>query len=163
MPEKIQRVPRGLNDLLALSGGQTPQLLADEVRPTLDLLQLYGLTQAQTLIATNAAAAEGATVGILLSATQWTVLFAICATVAKTATMTALEIGATLQRQGVQIPIVSRAGGPFGATETGAVHAPFFLPYPTLCPPGTVVGAVATIIGTDATASVTVRAEVGFL
>jgi len=164
MPFKIQRVPRGLLDFLSISGGGNPVDLEDRVRAVIELTQFYGLQQMQTGLASNAAAAEGTLVPLVLSAQQWTVLFAACATVTHTGTMTALAFNVNLTRTGaLAMPLAQYSDLATVATATGAVQAPWFAPYPLLCPPGSAVGATATIIGTDATASVTVRAEFGVL
>lgn len=166
MPFKIQRVPRGLLELLSISGGGNPTELEDRVRASLELMQFYGLQQRQTLLANNAAAAENTLVSVTPSATNWTLLFAAASTVTVTATMTALHHHVVTQRGGsteIQIPLATREIVIVGATVTGACHCPWTPPYPWLLPPGAIVSALATIIGTDATASVSVRAEFGVL
>lgn len=164
MPFGIQRVPRGLADLLNIFGGATPRELEDRIRGSLDMLQMYGTTQLQSAAATNAAAAENAAVAVILSSTRWTVLFAAHGTVVKTATVTALRADVTLNR-GTQFSPLLFADelGPFGATETGNASFGGMLPYPLLCPPGSLVQCTARIIGTDATANVSVFAEFGTL
>lgn len=166
MPFKIQRVPRGLNDLLSIFGGATPTELEDRVRATLEIMQLYGLQQRQTALATNAAAAEGAFVTIVPSLTQWSMLFFATTTVAVTATMTALVVNVVLQRGGatdMTLPVASSQFTQFGATVTGSVNVIYAPDTPLLLPPGTVISGSAPIIGTDATANVNIRAEFGIL
>lgn len=55
MPQSIQRFPAGLLDLLGIQSlGQTPNILADEVRPVIEYLSLYfadRLTTLQTSVA----------------------------------------------------------------------------------------------------------------
>lgn len=161
---KIQRVPRGLNELLTIAGGVTPTELEQRVRLTLEGLQFYAATQLQSGFANNAAAAEGAAVPLTLHATAWTVLFAVQGAIAKTATVTALRGALTINRRTQFGPLLfSEELGPFGATETGTVSFGGYLAYPLLCPPGTVVNAIASIIGTDATANVSVFAEFGVI
>lgn len=161
--DKIQRVPKGLLELLSLAGGQTPFLLDGIVRGQLDLLQFYGQTQLQTVTANNAAAAEAVQV-IAQLGPSWTVLFSLQATIVKTATMTALRGAVALNRQaGLLMQIRQEELGPFGATETGIVSVCQFFPYPLLCPPNSEVIASCPIIGTDANANVSVRAEFGVL
>lgn len=165
MPLKIQRVPRGLNDLLNIFGGSTPIELEDRVRGGIDLMQLYGTTQLQSGTAVNVAAGEGAGASLFLSLDRWTVLFCCHATVIKTATMTALRADIQLQRNTINSTILhAEELGPFGATETGTVSfGPGLLPYPLLCPPRTLLVTVMNIIGTDATASCAIFAEFGTL
>jgi hypothetical protein len=163
MPFKIQRVPRALQQILAINDGTTPQELEDRIRGVIDLLQLYGTTQLQSGF-TSATIAEGAAVAVTLHASAWTVLFAAQAGVAKTATMTALRLNCTLNRATQFSPLLfAESLGPFGATETGSVSIGGFLPYPLICPPGSVIRAGLEILGTDANASVTCQAEFGVL
>lgn len=164
MPFRIQRVPRGLSDLLSIFGGQSPTELEDRSRLTLESLQFYGTTQLQTAATTNAATAENTSVTVILSATRWTVLFAAHGTVVKTATMTALRADVTLNRGTNFSPLLfSEELGPFGATETGNASFGGWLPYPLVCPPGTQVLCTPRVLGTDATANVSVFAEYGTL
>lgn len=165
MPFKIQRVPRALNDLLSISGGGSPTELEDRVRGSLDFLQLYGATQLQSGFANNAALAEGgAGVVLTLHPTAWTVLFSVGAAVVKTATATALRASLNLNRR-TQFGVVIAAAelGPFGATETGTCSFGALMPYPLLCPPGSNVATILNILGTDATANVSVFAEFGVI
>ena len=162
--ETIQRVPRGLLNVIGNFGGKTPPVLAAEVHGQLELLQMFGLHQLQSLAASNAAAAEGVGVVVTPSARDWTILFAASGTVVKTATMTALRVLCSVNRTGgAAVVIREEEGGPFGATETGNVTVGGLLPYPLLLPPGSTVQASAPIIGTDATAFVIVTAEFGLL
>jgi hypothetical protein len=163
-PQSIQRFPAGLLNVLNMqSAGETPRELASSISGVLELLQYYGLTQRQTLFATNGALAEAGFVS-LAALTTWAVLFAATASVAKTATMTALRAAVFVQRgTGLGIPVVSEELGPFGATETGTVTACFVSPYGILLPPGSVISASPQIIGTDATAACTVTADLGVL
>jgi hypothetical protein len=160
---KIQRVPRGLNDLLSISGGNTPVDLQNEVRPVIDLLQFYGLNQITTLAQTQAALAEGGVVEIVVPSNQYWLLYAAHTSIVKTATMTALsasiQIGAT-PNFGVYD---TRALGPFGATETGTARSCYPCPVPKLLLPGWSVRCGLDILGTDATANVSIVVHVGVL
>lgn len=162
-PFTIQRNPAGLLNVIGNFGGQTPPEMAAELRGQLELLQMFGLTQLQSLSTTNAAAAEGAGVVVQLPA-SWCVLFSANCFVTKTATMTALRVGLGINRTGgIEMGVADIEGGPFGATETGGVTAVWFAPYPVLCPPSSRVIGRPNIIGTDATANVIVAAEFGVL
>lgn len=166
MPLPIQRVPRGLSDVLSIFGGQTPQMLGPEVLGTLELIQFYGLTQRSTLGANNAAVAEGVNVPAP-ALTTWAVLFNATTTIIKTATVTALRGSVNINRgggsAGLGLIYAQEELGPFGATETGAATVVFFPDYPLLLPPGTVIGGSAPIVGTDATVNLTIQAEIGVL
>lgn len=162
---KIQRVPRGINELLSILGGESPTELEQKARLTLESLQFYGTTQLQFGFANNAALAEGGLgVQLTLHPTLWTVLFGAHGTFVKTATATALRGAVTLTRR-TQAPIClfTEELGPFGATETGSALVGGILPYPLLCPPGTIVAGLLSILGTDATANVSISAEFGVL
>lgn len=164
MPFRIQRVPRGLNELLSIFGGETPRELEDRIRGTIDLLQSYGLTQLQTATTANGAAAEGAAVIATPSSSRWTVVFAAHASFTKTATVTALRGEVFLNRaQQSSLLLASEALGPFGATETGTVSVGGPLPYPMLCPPNSFFFAQASIIGTDASCAVSCTVEFGVI
>lgn len=166
MPLKIQRVPRGLIELLNMSGGETPRELEDRVRATLDLLQVYGLMQRRIFSANNAAAAEGTAVQVIPSSTQWTILFDLGCTIIKTATVTALRAAVEISLNNdvnQVIGLESAELGPFGATETGAAGFAHNCPYPRILPPNTAFQARPNIIGTDATCNISVFAHVGVL
>lgn len=165
MPFRIQRVPRGLNDLLAIFGGQSPSELEDRVRSTLDLLQCYGNTQIQFLSNNNAALAENGVFSIALPATNWSVLFGVSSIIVKTATMTACQASYVLGPS-VALGVALGSTGsmtPFGATETGAVAHAILMPYPRLIPPGYTVNFRLDILGTDATANCSCTCQFGVL
>jgi len=145
------------------ASGENPRALSAQVSGVLELLQYFGLNQRQLLFNNNPAAAEGAVI-VVGPFPSWCVLFAISGTITKTATMTAARLAVGFQR-GNPPPmlVISEDCGPFGATETGQATVGLWLPYPVLLPPNSSVCAIPQIIGTDATASVTVVAEIGVL
>jgi hypothetical protein len=165
VPVEIQRFPAGLLELLSIKSGLTPLQLNATLQPVVDLVQFYGLNSRRVVTASNAACAEGAAVVLIPSVTSWSVVFCIEAAVAKTATMTALRMGIMVRRGSQSPPITYFADdlGPFGATETGSVTLSFVPAQPMLIPPNTTLIAIPQIIGTDATANVSVSAEVGDL
>lgn len=164
MTFKIQRVPLGLQSVLATSGGETPRELAKEIRGCVDVLQLYGLTQLQSNQANAAALAEGTNVTLTLSQTAWTIVYCLQGSIIKTATMTALRASVSLNRRSGASPnVFSEELGPFGANETGLVAFGGYLPYPVVCPPGTTAQLFLQILGTDATCNATILAEFGVL
>lgn len=163
MPFRIFRVPRGLNELLSLQGGETPRELEDRLRASIDILQFYGLQQRQVLTQ-QGVIAEGGSISVVLPS-NWCVLFSASLTITKTATMTALRAALVLQRDGL-VNILQSTDmelGPFGATETGPASVAFWAPVPILCKPIAAVGAQLQILGTDANATVSCTAEVGVL
>lgn len=168
MPFRIQRFPQGLGQLLSIFGGQTPTELEDRTRAVLDTLQMYGLQQRIIVSGTDAAAVEGGTTGIgppdNAFLNRWAVLFAASANIVKTGTVTDIRLSIVVARGGgTPITYASSDMGPYGATVAGNAALPFVAPYPMILTPPWSVGAFLGSLGTDATASVTMRAEVGVL
>lgn len=168
MPFNIQRVPRGLNDLLSAFGGATPTELEDRLRATVDCTQLYGLTQRQVITRTAAALPQNSFVSIAgqdpVIVERWAVLYAATAIVVRTATMTALRFGVKVVRGGGSAStFVHVDGSPFAATDLGTSEAPFVAPYPILLPPPWDIRGFLNTVGTDATVALTISCEVGVL
>ena len=166
MPFKVQRVPRGLHELLSLTGGETPRELEDRVRCNLELLQFFALQQRQNFSANDPALTEGNHVSNTPEPSRWIVLFSMSGTVIKTATMTALRIALALRYNGSATQeegVMSEELGPFGATESGAVSVIWQCPYPRILPPATQFLTRLQILGTDANASVTIGCHYGVL
>jgi hypothetical protein len=166
MPFRIQRVPQGLNDLLSIFGGQTPIELEDRVRGSLELIQYYGLQQQQEIGVANGALAEGGTISATSNDTsvrsRFAVLFAASASLAKTATMTAARMRIIVARCGANgVTRAEKELGPFGATETGSTVVTYEPPYPLILRPPWDVSCFLAILGTDATASCSIRCEIG--
>lgn len=164
MPETIQRVPRGLANVLGNFSALTPRVMLDELRPTIDLLQMFGNSQRQQLSAQDAALAEGTDLNIVCP-DAWIVLFAFSLSVVKTATMTALRGDLLINRTtvGSGMRYASQELGPFGATETGGASVVFVPPYPLLLSPRSTLVSRLAILGTDATAFCAAFADVGVL
>jgi len=157
-----QRYPRGLLELFGLKGVSPPAVLADFYQGTLDVMQLLGNTQRQTRTdAANAAAAEGASIGYTVPASEYWVLFSAAYLVVKTATMTALRMSIAINPGGTTF--FSNSEGPFGATETGTISNGIFLPYPKLLFPGDQIRVTLEILGTDATANIGATVGIGVL
>lgn len=166
MPFKIDRVPQGLLNLLATRGGGTPAELEDRLRSTIDVLQMYALQQVQRFSGANAALAENVATGVVLSATNWAIIFSAAGSITKTATMTALRAGILLRPNGdqsLQHLVASAELGPFGATETGATSVIWEPAYPRVVPPATAVLIIPQIIGTDANCAASVEVFAGLL
>jgi hypothetical protein len=161
--ERIQRVPRGLQEMLSLAGGQTPQALQDTVFPTLDLLQLYGMTQLQARALQDAALAEGGTIDIDVPATQTWILFSAAGLFTKTATMTALSASIQIGPINGTCTAVWASMGPFGATENGNARIAHVPPYPRVLLGGSRIRLGLDILGTDATANSFLNVLVGVL
>lgn len=146
--------------------GRLPKEMLNELRPTLDLLQAYGLTQEVVQGLNNAAAAEGANVAFGLGSGTWAVLYDASVTVIKTGTVTALRASISIRLRNdpsQEFALASESLGPFGATETGAASVVWTAPYPRLIPPDSLILGRCDIIGTDATANMTVGAHFGIL
>jgi len=162
--DKIQRVPKGLLELLSLAGGQTPFLLDGIVHGQLELLQYYGLTQLQSVFVNNGAVAEGGTVQLNLP-TAWCVLFGAELVVAKTATCTDLRGGIRLNRgTGLSLTLREEPMMPFFVqAAVGTLTLGYVCPYPLLCPPGSIVIGQIALLEVDATCNATIAAEFGVL
>lgn len=160
----IQRVPNALGQLLSTFGGQTPRELEDSVQGVLDLLQFYGLTQLQNQQVVDAAMAEGATtLTLTVPGNQHWVLFAAHMNVAKTATMTALSLAVQFGPPNQLNLLAAEEFTAFGATVTGGARCGGHTPYPRLLLPGWQIRGNLDILGTDATASAVLAAQVGVL
>lgn len=149
MPLKIQRIPRGLADVLSVFGQAQPAELEDRVRSTMDLLQFYANTQRQLRQASNPTMAEGAVVSVTVPAGQYWLLLGADAIVAKTTTMTALAFNVTVAGIGASF----FEAVTFGATHGGLMHCPYYPDAPRLLLPGDSVSCGLDVLGTDATAS----------
>jgi len=155
----IQRVARGLGQLLTIDGGQLPRTLLPDTRATIDTMQFYGLTQFQRLSNSNAAATEGSIFSFTVPDNVTWVLFDFGLTIVKTATMTA----AWMTFQINSTPIFGQSMGPFGATESGTIGAGASMPYPRILLPGTQVFGALNILGTDANANAGASINIGVL
>jgi hypothetical protein len=131
--DRIQRVPRGLNELLSLVGGKTPTELEERVRPTLELLQFYGLTQRRLVASTNAALGSGTTMSVTLPGASWNVLFAASFAANGVAAFTSLAL--QLRVNGLKVGFLNVAN-PAVAFENSISFVP---PYPMLLEPGSSV------------------------
>lgn len=163
MAQKIQRQPGGLAELLLTFGGVTPNIIEDSVRATLEALQFYALGNRQVISGTGAPV-EGGAIQIV-TPQAWSVLFAAEANFVKTATLTALNVSLLIGRTVAMdsVCVASKEYTQFGATVTGGSRLPFVPPYPWLLPPQTRILGIPDIIGTDATITLSVRAELGVL
>lgn len=163
MPFKISRVPRGLTEVLSAYGGVTPGELEDRARGVIDLLQFYGLSQVQRLQDVNPTMAEGGNFSKIVPANQYWVVYQMGIAFAKTATMTAFSFSIGLGPNGSSVSVMSRSFEPYGATENGTVSWGEMLPYPRLLLPGWAIDYRLDILGTDATANVSMASLVGIL
>jgi hypothetical protein len=160
----IRRAARGLQNVLNIYGGQTPGALLEEVRPTLDLLQLYGLNQIQVRQANNVALAEGGQVALVVPDSETWVLFGLVAVVVKTGTQTALRVNVGIwDPQLFNHPLKSESMEPFGATETGTSYMAHHCPYPMIVLPKWSLRMQLDVLGTDANANCAISALVGVL
>lgn len=143
MPDqKIQRVPRGLNELLSLSGGQTPADLEAKVQPSLDLLQFYGLTQRRIITAVNPAQPSGTAVSIPFpNLLGWNLLFACSYAANGNAAFTTLAI--QLRVNGIKVAFYN-VPNPAVAMENSISFVP---PYPMMLEPGSLVEGFLTTAG----------------
>jgi hypothetical protein len=143
-----------------------PQEVSTEIRPTINLLQCYGLTQRTIAAAGPGPFATGGVASVVVSATAWTMLFGISATLTKTATMTALRAAVAIRYNSdatQEAALASEELGPFGATEIGTASVVWRPAEPLLLPPNTLFLARVQVLGTDATVAMVLGVDVGLL
>lgn len=159
MTVPIQRVPRGLTNVLGQVGAVSPAALEDRVRATLEMLQFYGQTQAQQLVATDAALASGTNLTLIVPQGQVWIVFAAQAQIVEDAAMTVLDLFLGVGFNGGTV-LAARHDGVFtaGRIFASALH----LPYPRVLMPGQFIGALPIYAGV-ATANVNISAQVGVL
>jgi len=160
MPLPIQRQPRGLAAVLSLFGGKTPQVLMDEIRGHVDLLQFYGATQKQIRSVNNAAAAVNTFVTLTVPANETWILFHAVPSMIVPAGLTDVTIAMTME--GSTVSWTREAGG-FAVVGEVLPPAPFIPPYPYVLLPGQTMSAVLLRLTGAANASVTLTASVGVL
>lgn len=169
MPNKIQRVPRGLAELLSTFGGQTPIELEDRVRAQIDSLQFYGLSQ-RTFASANSGgpAASSLTTPqavVIPSSTSWSVLFAAKAGIQPVQAATT-EVGFAI--------LLARSGSPptqgfaflNNVDMVPVVGSNLFVTYPgplLMLPPGAQVGVLLYSTLGAAAQPVTIDCEFGLL
>ena len=163
MPENIQRVPRGLADLLNTFGGITPRALQDWTQATLDTMQFYGSSQLQVQSAANAALAQNGNLDITVPGNQHWVLFQFAGLVANTATMTGLELSLALGPSPALSVAVQTLEKNAGFVAGASIRIAYATPYPRILFPGSVLRLQLSRLGTDATANCLVSAQVGVL
>lgn len=165
MPFKIQRVPRGLNDLLSSFGGVTPAELEDRVQAVVELIQFYGLQQRVSLTGTSGAVGTSLTVpGVTVtpSNTSWSVLFGAHGGVTNvTAATTQLGFGICHQRPGGLPSMFETFNGVPVVASNVLVGAQ--MPFPLLLPPGSTIGALLFSTLGAGTQVLTITADVGLL
>lgn len=161
----IQRVPRGLLELIGAFGGVNPRLMTDEVRPVISLEQFFARMQLQVTSTTNAALAEGGQ--IVHTASTWQLLIAAEVRLTTTATMngweTSIRFGTNVT--GNSVALASRANNPFTAgIPAGVISSCVFVPdTPFVLAPGNLILGTLDVLGTDATAAVDLRIAFGSL
>jgi len=142
VPFQIQRLPRGLGDMLSSFGGVTPAELEDRIRGVVDLVQFYGNQQRVALSAANAGFGTSLTVAaaaVTPSARSWSILFAAMGTITPVnAGTTHIGIGIGLLRPGFDT-IMLEARDLVPVVGSNLVVA-YSSPFPLLLPPGSSVG-----------------------
>lgn len=163
MPFLIQRVPRGLNELLSIFGGQTPKEMEDRVRGSLELMQFYGSMLRRNFSSAATPTAQNAILSATIT-TNWAVLFSASCQAARTATMTALRMSVFVSGPGgISSCVVAGEASPYAATALGTYRLQWFAPYPVLIPPNTNIFANVDSLGTDATVTIVASCDLGIL
>ncbi len=165
----VQRIPGGLLELLsAKTSGYSVTGLLPDVRPTLDMLQMFGLGQPlETVLANGPTVVEGAAVQILVPADQWWMLYAMGMRYVKTATsyfVGSLAISTSGATESVPLGQQYSGDLPHASTAAPFVAAATFTPAsPWLLPPGTALWGIVDVLGTDANVDVTLYARIARL
>lgn len=164
MPFRIQRVPRGLGNLLSIFGGQTPQELEDRVRGQLELLQMYGLQQRQVFTFTAAAQTTGGTAIGTPSSDRWCVLHSAFCTVDANVGLTdlAASIGVVRGATGPSILVAYEQMNPVIAINF-SWRLCWQPAYCWLLPPGSQVFVLLNVLAGLANTAISVTAEIGLL
>lgn len=164
MPFRIQRVPRGLGNVLSIFGGETPQLLAEEVHGSLDLMQAYGLSQRQVFTFTAAAQTTGGQAIGTPSVDRWCILHAAFATVDANVGLTALaaSIGIIRGTAGPSILVAYEQMNPVIA-QNFSWRLCWQPSYCWLLPPGSQIFVLLNVLTGIANTAISVTAEVGIL
>lgn len=157
--EQIQRLPRGLANVIGSYGGLLPKVFEDSVHGSLEMLQFFGLQQLQNQFVQNAAVASGADVSLTVPANQYWLLYHCFSRLVEQAAMTFAD-QMIFMDPGTSV-VASIFGNP-GFTAGRIDRLPFVPPYPMLLLPGNRIGTACTFAGV-ATADLSFSAVVGVL
>lgn len=158
----IQRVPRGLNDVLSIFGGQTPKGLAEEIAGIIDTLQFYGLAQ-QQFQANAANIAQDGTVVLTVPSNQYWVLFQAHVVMSITAAVTAARVSVGFSSSSLTAHCIGAAADVLTVGVVYDWRMPWLLPYPRVLLPGTVIRAQLERLAGAANLAVGLTAQVGVL
>lgn len=160
MSMQIQRVPRGLANLISSFGGLTPRELEDQVRACIDATQFYGLQTYIRQLGTDPALALGGTINLTVPATEFWLLYDVGCNIVGAAGMTSAHISFAVGPTGSETAFFSFVPPP-------AIAATFqdglTLPYPRLLLPGWRLQLRLNNLQGVANASVAFSAGVGVL
>lgn len=161
----IQRIARGLTEVLGAFGAENPRELADEVRGTMALEPFYARQQLQTLSVENLALAQSGEV--FWNPTFNAYLIAASMRIVSTAAMTAYA-GSIAWRPGVNTGIwVDLAHNNWNTGGLGAGRSlcvcEFVPASPFYIMPGQVIRARLDVLGVDPTAAVNLQLMFGAL
>lgn len=140
-PQDIQRVPRGLLELLGMqSAGATPRELAPAVSPSIELMQFYALQQQISLGTTDATMAESDAIEFTVPANRlWLLMNAGAISSFIGAVSIACYIAIT-PPGGFRTPLATYREVTTDATTGFFPLAVYTAPYPRILLPGTVLG-----------------------
>lgn len=166
MPLPIQRVARGLTEMLGAFGPDGPRTLGDEVHGSLNLEPFYARQQQQT-VSQQATVAESGEVVFGNTNTNWLYVTAVSLQILSTATMTAYA-GSIGFRQGVSTGVwVMLAHGNWNDGGLGVnrtfVVCEWVPTFPFLMAPGNVLRGRLDALGADPTAQLNLNVLFGAL
>lgn len=153
-PLDIQRVPVGLTDLLGLRAtGDSPHVIGQEIRGSIDLLDLYTAYRVEFLQGSTAnVAALGfltSSIGPVPNGEMW-VVYQIGYYSAAFAAATDCRFAGSLQRQGISNPMPFTET--FSVTTAGQAAAGVLFPRPIVMMPRDQIGVtIASITGAPGT------------
>lgn len=151
----IQRVPIGLLELLGMKGsGTNPNAITSEVRPVVDLAQMYGIRTIDQASAINAALAIGGTMTITVPQNEhWLLFNAFTFFTGGGGTITELGGNVALDLGSGQSFVVAqnRDSSAAGFPAASSMQIPWQAPYPWIIKPGgAIIGQCTLLTGAAA-------------
>jgi len=155
---EVQRYPTGLLDVLGIKGGRPPNMLRNDYGLTIPALRILARQGSQLQSTTNAAAAQGTGIDVLVPAGQTWLLTEGNVQITEAAAMTLVSASLQLRYGGSAFTInYGRWGIPFNVG--GLLKVPYYFSEPVVLVAGDGVSAGLDTLAGVATANVTVLAR----
>ncbi len=163
----VQRIPGGLLELLgAKTSGYTLTGLRDEISPSIDIATLMGLgLPLETIEVSDAAAAEGSAIQIVVPPTEWWMLYAASGQFTSTTTGTfVFSLRISSNTDSTQTVALARMTSGLAIAAVYMAAAIFVPPAGwMILPPNTILWHVVDLLGVDATCSHSMNARIARL